>query len=37
MEYFTHAAPILTDGVKAVDVEARWASVSYMDLLQAVV
>ena len=28
---------ILTDSVKAVDVEARWAPVSYMDLLQAVV
>lgn len=34
---FTHATPILTDGVKAVDVEACWASVSYVDLLQAVV
>lgn len=27
----------LTDGVKAVDVEVRWAPVSDMDLLQAVV
>lgn len=30
-------AVILTDGVEAVDVEARWAPLSYMDLLQAVV
>lgn len=35
VEYFTEW--ILTDGVKAVDVEARWASVSYMDLFQTVV
>lgn len=34
---FTHAAPVLTDGVKAVDVEACWAPVPYVDLLQAVV
>ncbi len=27
---------ILTDGVKAVDVKARWASLSYMNLLKAV-
>ena len=30
-------APPLTNGVETVDVEARWVSVSYVDLLQAVV
>lgn len=28
---------LLTDGVEAVDVQARWAALSYVDLLQAVV